>query len=195
MDIYYLLQEVCFATLAKVLLDVVMSRLAKKLGILQLSILLLAGAFSNMAAAAEAQKPKLYFAHPLNTYNTELEAKLLGVIKREFPHWDIENPNQKQHDEGVRRWRAKTGNPMDYYTDELLPVCCKGGIFLPLRDGKWSAGVFLEAQFFLYRGMPVWKIDHNGFVTPINRLSIKDALSPEESRARYRDAQGNKIPY
>lgn len=161
-------------------------------------ILLLTGflaGYYGVASAEELQKPKLYFAHPLNTYNTELEAKLIETIKREFPHWDIENPNQKYHDDGVGRWKAKTGNPMDYYIHELLPVCCKGGIFLPMRDGKWSAGVFLEAQFFLYRGMPVWKIDHNGLITPINRLNSRDSLGVEETRRRQRDSQGNRVPY
>ena len=139
-------------------------------------------------------RQKLYFAHPLNTYNTALEAKLLLDIKKAFPDWEIENPNQKSTDEGVKRWIAKSGNAMDYFTKELLPVCCNGGVFLPLRSGEWSSGVWLEAQFLGSLGYPLWKIDAEGKVTPIRAEEMK-SLSLEETRRRLRDSEGRYRPY
>lgn len=143
------------------------------------------------------QRSKLYFGHPLSSYDTEIEASLLQKIAKVFSDWDIENPNQRYHSEGVRRWREKTGNPMDYFYEELLPRCCKGGVFLPLRDGSWTAGVYGEAQWFLDHGFPIWKVDAGGLITSVDATDFAKikSLSIEETRARYRDASGNKIPY
>ena len=47
---------------------------------------------------------KLYFGHPVNVYGTDLEKKLLEKIAADFPDWNIENPNQKNHQEGYEYW-------------------------------------------------------------------------------------------
>jgi len=44
------------------------------------------------------RKRKLYFAHPVNTYNTFLEKAMIRLIGEYFPHVIIENPNQWNND-------------------------------------------------------------------------------------------------
>ena len=66
---------------------------------------------------------RIYFGHPINTYNTALENELLQKISEAFPECEIENPNQKHHNEGYERWKKTTGNGMDYYFKVVLLSC------------------------------------------------------------------------
>ena len=135
----------------------------------------------------------LYFGHPINVYDTDLERSLLHRIGLGFPGWYVENPNQKKHDEGYARYKRETGRPMDYYTIEVLPKC-HGGVFLPFRDGTWGAGVFKEMEAIAGRGCPIWQISWDGHILAA-RLDTAYVLSVEQTRARIRDAAGNPLPY
>ena len=136
---------------------------------------------------------RLYFGHPVNTYNTDLEARLIQQISEAFPDWEIENPNQKCHQEGYNRWKESTGNGMKYFTEQVLPSC-QGGIFLPFRDGAWGAGVFKEAKFYSDKGQPIWVIASDGNIMPLELSSVQ-SLSVEETRARIRTPSGETTPY
>jgi hypothetical protein len=137
---------------------------------------------------------KIYFGHPMNTYGTPLETRLLAEISEAFPSLYIENPNQPRHQEGCRRWEAETGNPMGYFFSEVLPSCC-AGIFLPFRDGKWGAGVFGEAIVLMEQECPIWEISPGGIITPIDALNGSLELSIDETLARIKTASGEWAPY
>ncbi|MEX0877370.1 MAG: hypothetical protein WDZ40_00725 [Candidatus Spechtbacterales bacterium] len=142
---------------------------------------------------------KLYFAHPVNTYDTKLEEILLNAIAQDFAGWEIENPNQQKHQDGYMRFKEEKGNGMLYFVDVVLPAC-DGGIFLPFRDSKWSAGVAKEAMYFLYKRLPAWQISLKGNLVVTMDLLPRDlakdkVLSVEETRARLRDTDGNPLPY
>ena len=137
---------------------------------------------------------KIYFGHPMNTYGTPLEAKLLAKIELAFPWLSIENPNQEQHQEGCRRWEAETGNPMEYFFEEVLPGCC-AGIFLPFRDGKWGAGIFGEAIVLTEQGCPIWEISPDGVISLIRDLDGSLELGIDETLARIKTASGERAPY
>lgn len=136
---------------------------------------------------------RLYFGHPVNTYDTELEKRLLRKVMGAFPYSQIVNPNEPQHQEGYERHKRTSGNGMNYFSEEVLPNC-HGGVFLPFRDGKWGAGVFKEAQYYSDRGFPIWVINPDGFIDHL-RLANVQPLSVEETRARIRTADGKTIPY
>lgn len=142
-------------------------------------------------------KKRLYFGHPINTYNTDLEQQLLRRISETFPDWEIENPNQKHHHAGYKHLKETTGNGMDYFLKQVLPDC-HGGIFLPFRDGAWGGGIFKEAQFYAEQGLPVWIIDLNGdiklLVWKLFNRKYK-SLTREETKARIRTSSGEIIPY
>ncbi len=138
---------------------------------------------------------KLYFGHPVNTYNTALEQKLLTAIARGFPTWLIENPNTPEHDEAYKR-AAASGSGMTYFFDKVLPAC-EGGVFLPFRDGKWGKGVYAEAEALYRRGCPVWEIEHaTGFCIRLPSLPPASlVLTVEETRARIRNPDRTPVPY
>ena len=136
---------------------------------------------------------KLYFAHPINTYDTEMEERLLVKINEAFPGWEIENPNQENHRLGYKEWKKEKGNGMEYYFQEVLPFCA-GGVFLRFRDGAWGAGVCAEAKFFADRNLPIWIVSPNGKVRRGNLKKAK-VLSVEETVARIRNMEGNSKPY
>lgn len=138
----------------------------------------------------------LYFGHPVNVYGTELETKLANIIQREFKSWEIENPNQKKHQDGYQEWKQKTGRGMDYYFLEVLPGC-SGGIFLPFRDDKWGAGVYGECEFLRKEVKPTWEITHNGVISLIIFWESvqKRVLSVAETRQRVYGADGKILVY
>ncbi len=139
-------------------------------------------------------KKRLYFGHPINVYGTELERRLLARIVSGFTGWEVENPNQPRHDEGYARYKRETGNGMDYYRKEVLPAC-RGGVFLPFRDGAWGAGVFAEAEAIASRrGGRVWTIDPHGQVRRVDLTKVR-VLTVAETRARIRDASGRPAPF
>lgn len=138
---------------------------------------------------------RLYFGHPINVYDTDLERALLLRIAVGFPDWEVENPNQKKHDEGYARYKRETGRPMDYYALEVLPAC-DGGVFLPFRDGAWGAGVFKEMEVIAGRGCPIWEIRWDGTLLTLDLAVARSrVLSVEETRARVRDAAGHPLPF
>lgn len=138
-------------------------------------------------------KKRLYFGHPVNTYNTEIEKMLLHVIALHFPGHDIENPNKKHHQEGYKYYKETTGSGMNYFYELVLPFC-DSGIFLPFRDGKWGAGVFGEALFFTERGQRIYEIDCRANIKMADIKSVK-SLSIPETRQRVYDHNGNILPY
>ena len=138
-------------------------------------------------------KKRLYFGHPINAYGTDLERRLLERIAQAFPDWEVENPNQKKHDEGYERFKRETGSGMRYYTDEVLPSC-QGGVFLPFRDGAWGAGVFKEAETIAAAGHPVWTITADGSVVAADLARVR-VLTVDETRARIRDGLGKPAPF
>lgn len=140
------------------------------------------------------RKNTIYFGHPINTYGTEFEEKLIQIISNAFPGWFIENPNQKHHQEGYKSWKEKHGNGMDYFYKKVLPDC-HAGIFLPFRDDKWGAGVYGEAKRLAQLKRMIFKIDIHEKIYRISNLNMQSVLTIEETRLRLRDANGNIIPY
>jgi hypothetical protein len=135
----------------------------------------------------------IYFGHPINVYNTDLERFLLERIQETFPDWTIENPNQLQHSIGYAEWQRKTGKGMGYYFKTVLPRC-HAGVFLPFRDGAWGAGVYDEAEFLLDRGLAVYRITHEGVIGGISFVDVR-RLTVEETRDRIRMPNGISRSY
>lgn len=139
----------------------------------------------------------LYFAHPINTYGTELEKYLLDALRGCGLARRIVNPNTPQHhaachllmDDG-----AKWG--MDYFTSQVLPSCA-ALVFFAFGDGKISAGVALEIETAMLQGSSIYEITTHIEGTTIRPLRGSDfealhtrRLSIEETRERlYADGE------
>lgn len=127
-------------------------------------------------------KSKIYFGHTIDIYNTPKEQELVAAIQRALPQYEIENPNQAQHQEGYERYREQTGRGMNYFFQEVLPAM-EAGVFQPFADGKFGAGVFGEAKFLQERRKPLWEITLEGKISSLV-LDEARALSVEETRKR-----------
>ncbi len=103
----------------------------------------------------------LYFAHPINVYDTPVEGAAIELILDAFPDAEIENPNQQKHQVGY------VDMGMDYFYGLVLPGCT-GCVAMTFLDGRMSLGVAGEAKWFLEHSLPVWGM----FPDPINGLFV-----------------------
>lgn len=105
---------------------------------------------------------RMYFAHPINTFDTNHETKSLELIKNYFPDGEIVNPNEPHHQLAYAEWKKKYKEKMEqgmsYYFEIVLPSC-HGCFALPFLDGKFGAGVAGEAGFFIERKQEVFVIN------------------------------------
>lgn len=127
-------------------------------------------------------KPKLYFGHTVDIYNTPKEQELIATIERALPQYKVENPNQPVHEEGYQQYKKEKGSGMKYYFEKVLPVMA-AGVFQPFADGKFGAGVFGEAKFLYEQGKPIYEITLDGIITELE-LDNSRALTVEETRTR-----------
>ena len=147
-------------------------------------------------------KNRVYFGHPINVYNTELEGVLIEKIlnffndsvSNSFDWWVLENPNQRHHQSNCQIWSKEKGNVMDYFYLCVLPHC-DAGIFMPFRDGNYGAGVYGEAKWMVENGRPIWEITHEGQIRKIENIQDIACLSVDETRKRIRDANQQPLPY
>ena len=155
----------------------------KKRLVMLLCAALLALGSMGISGAAAAMDPSscLYFAHPMNTYGTMLENRLIERIHTRFPGMRVLNPNDPQYHEGWRLYELQYGNPMLYFTIELMQECAGGTVALPYRDGKWSPGVYLEMMETYVVDRPVWKINADGLISEVNQFPA-GLLSIEQNK-------------
>jgi len=125
---------------------------------------------------------KLYFGHPVNTYNTLLEQELIRNIQKSFSLFELVNPNLPFHQQKYREFKEKFGNGMKYYFEVVLPEISVG-VFLPFVDGMFGAGVFGEAEFLQKRDKSIFQIDWAGMISPM-KIDFSRRLSLEETRKR-----------
>jgi len=143
---------------------------------------------------------RLYFGHPINVYDTPLQAELLRAIAATFKGWEIFNPGLPEHGVAYEEYKKTRvddqGKPtgMGYFFEEILPTC-HGGVFLPFRDDLFGKGVFGEALWLFERKFPIWQISHHGVIFPIQQLDAGRCLTREQTQARIRDADGIRKPY
>lgn len=141
----------------------------------------------------------VYFAHPWNTFGTQLETELVAVIRANLRTLgdtrfvrsavslaarpddgrpvDIVNPADAEHQVGYDR------AGMDYFREEVLPRC-DACAFLAFRDGAITSGVVMEVEHFIARGWPVWEVKLNGLLWRMQWLAQDRCLTHAQSRAR-----------
>jgi hypothetical protein len=137
---------------------------------------------------------RLYYMHPVNTYNTPLEHDQLADIRRKFGRdWDVVNPNAPEHQKAYDDLKQKTGNGMPYFV--ALADGCQAGVYLPFRDGKIGAGIAAEIRSLVVRGCQVWELRHDRRFFRHRELDERRVLSVVETRARIRNPDGSNKPY
>ncbi len=141
---------------------------------------------------------KVYFAHPINVYNTDLEARLIERITftPELSKCVLENPNTEAHTRAYEARKQTTTDPMVYF--EEVVATCNALVFLAFPDGKISGGVWREilagsrdklSLFEIFPSGQIWHISYAALYPPTRPLSREDTIA----RVRYPD--GSPRPF
>jgi hypothetical protein len=139
---------------------------------------------------------KVYFAHPINTYGTALEAELLALVKTKWPHHEVVNPSDAVHEAMAKELRTlgNSADVMAYF--ESLVASCDELVALPFADSMWGAGIWSEAEIMLAKDGWVWMIHPDSRkVTYVPKLIAERKLSIDDTRARIRNPDGTPKPY
>lgn len=116
---------------------------------------------------------KIYFAHPLNVYDTPLEEAVETLIRLTLFEYEVESPNKPHHQKGYEEWKARTEtsrdkhNAMAYFYEVVMPECV-GCVSMPFLDRRMGLGVNGETKKAIERGEPVW------FIAPTRTATQKD---------------------
>ena len=116
---------------------------------------------------------KLYFAHPINVYDTPLETAVETLICLSFPQFEVESPNKPHHQKGYEEWKARTEvsrdkhNAMAYFYEVVMPQCV-ACVSMPFLDRRMGLGVNGETKKAIERGEPTW------FIAPTRTVTQKD---------------------
>lgn len=115
---------------------------------------------------------RLYFAHPVNVYNTPLEQAMLTLIAHCFPGYEIVNPNTPEYQRAYEKVKATSGGThgahkgmvVFYEILEGLSEC----VSMPFLDGRMGLGVAGETQKTVKSGKTAW------LITPSRQLTAED---------------------
>lgn len=141
-----------------------------------------------------SDRPRVYFAHPINTYRGALERRCIGFLKAAFPGHTIVNPGSRAIAKRVDVIKARFSPEeydtagsravMQYFLDDLIPGCV-ALVGLPYPDGMYLAGVGKEMLHAHELGIPVWCLTHvlafERIPDPSREIRI---LSLDETRQR-----------
>lgn len=103
---------------------------------------------------------KIYFGHPIPTYNTEYELKCLEKIKELYPRCEIVNPRDipiEEEDKNPKSYIEFMRQMNKYY----LPTIdsCDLVIVAKTKNGKISSGVQKEIPYAESKNIPVEYLD------------------------------------
>lgn len=129
------------------------------------------------------RKSKIYFAHPVNTYNTILEKWYYNKLFLPFlDEIEIINPNTLKHQEAYKI------NGMDYFKD--LVLSCDKVYILPFDDNSIGAGIYKEIEWALEANIPCIITKLNFDFEKVYRLNTLDQqvkiLSVDETRYKLK---------
>src|SRR3989344_3214325 len=125
---------------------------------------------------------KIYFAHPVNTYNRPIELKALELIAKTFPSLEIVNPNAPLHEAAYKK------EGMAYFAKMVRETSAM--VILPFDDGSIGAGIAKEALESLVQGSPVFYFEPPSLsVRKLEGLSGFVILTIEQTRVRLKSGK------
>lgn len=106
---------------------------------------------------------RIYFAHPVNVYNTPLEGAMMVLIAHCFPEAEIVNPNTPEGQKAYEEAKAASGGThgdhkgMDVFYKMLESL--DGCVSMPFLDCRMGLGVAGETQKTVKAGKYAWLIE------------------------------------
>lgn len=139
---------------------------------------------------------KIYFAHQMSIYHTELEEKIMWTIQEHFPNAEaIINPSSKAIELTCKALKDKGKNVME---ELFIPLVegCDIVVFTSFEDGAIGAGVWAElmteGKTVIWFDTEYWafmSVNSSNNINKENYIKGKLNLYPlsiEETRARIR---------
>jgi hypothetical protein len=124
--------------------------------------------------------PKVYFAHPVSTYNTILEKMVIAHLERQGAHLLI-NPNTPEHQEGYKN------EGMEYF--KKIIEACDYVYVLPFPDDfSIGAGIAKEINWALEKGIKVVYLKPRFEHEEIFFLRGYNVLTVEETRDKLKSS-------
>lgn len=130
----------------------------------------------------------VYFAHPINTYNTEIEKDCIELIREKFGD-NIMNPSDGLIQKHLQEYRKNhPDNYMTFFQDLISE--CNAIAYLPFRDGMVGAGVWFECKVINDNGGLLYEIDlENNIIKDIDFGTVDfKKLTVEETRVRIKNS-------
>lgn len=145
--------------------------------------------------------PRIYFAHPINSYDTPLEITLLGAIYKHFSGMiSVVNPSDRIHQQKISALKEEYAERsiaskkiMEYFFE--VTSMCQGGVGLAFPDGTLGAGVYSELKRLAEHKHPIWLITEDGVMSPVTDIAHAPHLSIDDTRARVYMPDGSIRPY
>lgn len=133
------------------------------------------------------KKEKLYFAHPISTYGSEQELRIISMLSSKY---DVINPSADMHQDKAKKLRGEFNNSseaskavMDYFVE--VANGCDACAVLTFPKGELGAGTVKEAQSLLDEGKKVFKIKDQGVTVALDELkdlSKENCLDVENTK-------------
>lgn len=126
-------------------------------------------------------KERVYYAHPMCTYNTILEKFFIEYIQSCEPNTLLVNPNNPEHQEGYER------EGMEYFKN--LVKSCNALYAHGFGDNSIGAGVAKEMDWMKEMGKTVEffpLFEHSTYQKKLNSSDEFRVLSIEETRAKLK---------
>lgn len=140
---------------------------------------------------------RLYFAHPINVYDTPLETTLIRTIGAhpQLSRFTLENPNTKAHSAAYEARKTISEDAMSYFAEVVGK--CAAVVFLAFPDGKIGGGVWYEILAADCIGLPLWEIFPDGRILRIKsgQLALTRSLTRIDTVARIRYPDGSPRPF
>ncbi len=112
---------------------------------------------------------RVFYAHPMKRYGTEIEKKEVALIEERFKGWEVVNP------------RAEPGKEPEYYLG--LVASCDSLVF-SRQFGYLTEGVRPEVEFAISKGKPVYELREGRFVLVGGPVGNRPLLERLALRAR-----------
>lgn len=135
---------------------------------------------------------KIYFAHPVNTYNDDTDRLCINIIKNELGN-QIINPSDDLIQSTFKEYRLKHPDTyMEFFKD--LVSSCDTIVYLPFKDGKIGAGIWFEVKSVSENGGKIFEINLNKtddvYLNPLMEVDFEhvnnNKLSVDETRIRIK---------
>jgi len=107
---------------------------------------------------------RIYFAHPMCEYGTELEKEVIERIKeadideiRGVDDIEIVNPSDPKILREFKAFGKKNAMHMKFFLD--LVRTCDVIVGMPFLNGQWGAGVYAEMKVMQEKCGSVWQVE------------------------------------